>query len=73
MTPNSIDRAQRLLRTLGWPFGDWWVDGVWTVYANWDADKIVTRAHPAIGSLGRGATPSRNRPAVLVAGCVPAK
>jgi len=45
MTPNPIDRAQRLMRTLGWSFGDWWTDGVWTVYAHRDADKIVTRAH----------------------------
>ena len=43
MTPNPIDRARRLLRTLGWSFGDWWVDGVWTVYAHRDADKFVTR------------------------------
>ncbi len=45
MTPNLIDCAQRLLRTLGWSCGDWWADGVWTVYAHRDADKIVTRAH----------------------------
>ena len=40
-----ISRAQRLLRTLGWSYGDCWVDGTWTVYARRDADKIVTRAH----------------------------
>jgi len=45
MTPDPIDRAERLVRTLGWSHGDWWTDGVWTVYAHRDADKIITRAH----------------------------
>jgi len=55
MTPNPIDRAQRLMRTLGWSYGDWWTDGTWTAYAHRDADKIVTRAER---SLGRSAKAS---------------
>jgi hypothetical protein len=41
-----IDRAERLLRTLGWYYGDWWTDSVRTVYAHRDADKIIPSRGP---------------------------
>ena len=48
MSPNPIDRAQRLLRTLGWSHGDMshWQDGrqVWQVYARRDEDRVVVNA-----------------------------
>jgi hypothetical protein len=48
MTPNPIDRAQRLLRTLGWSYGDisHWQDGrqVWQVFAYRDNERIVVNA-----------------------------
>ena len=44
----SIDRAHKLLRLLGWSFGEMCFQGreqpVWQVFARRDADRIVVRA-----------------------------
>ncbi len=45
---NPIDRAQRLMRTLGWSYGDMchWrgTKPIWMVYAKRDSDQIVVNA-----------------------------
>jgi hypothetical protein len=46
--PNPIDRAHKLLRLLGWSFGEMCFQGreqlVWQVFARRDADRIIVRA-----------------------------